>query len=329
MMLAKIAILSIILTQSFHVSSPFIRNIQGGILKFGTAYKPAQNILVARADPSEKISDFSLSKNQLLVAKTPHEISNQDTENEHTPEILAKSAIVLDGLSDKILFEKNSNEQLPIASITKIMTVIVALESEPVFEDIVSISNNAISYGGSTMHLQEGEEITVLDLFYGMLLSSANDATIALVEYISHGDINQFVGLMNEKAISLGLMDTHFANPTGLDQEGNYSSAHDLAQLTDYAMGKEFFRKTLMMPEYTSHVLNREVVHHLKNTDKLLGVREDIIGGKTGFTYAAGLCFVGIAEREGHELIVVILNSDRRFEETGALIDWAFDHYTW
>lgn len=264
------------------------------------------------------------------VATIPERINRGQDQGQATPLTLAAaSAIALDRDSNAVLFEKNKDTHAAIGSTTKMMTAIVVLESGVRLDEVVTVSDAAAHTGGSTMGAQSGDQFTVKDLLYGLLIPSGNDAATALAEYTTSGHVDQFVALMNKKARELGLHHTHFANPTGLDQDGNYSSVYDLAQLMDYALNNPFFLKAFSVQEYQAYVLNKPETRSFKATDKLIGTRPDIIGGKTGFTYQAGYCFIGVSQRNNHQLITVVLNAKDRFGETEQIIDWVFDHYKW
>jgi serine-type D-Ala-D-Ala carboxypeptidase (penicillin-binding protein 5/6) len=243
-------------------------------------------------------------------------------------DIPATSAVALDRNSDKILFQKDAHAKVSIASTTKMMTALVVLESGMSGDERVIVSRHAALTEGSSMRIQEGDELTVKDLLYGLLIASGNDAGVALAEHVG-GSVEGFAELMNAKARSLNLHNSHFSNPTGLDQEGNYSSAYDLAQLTDYVLSHDLYREAFTMHEYTAYVLNKEETRKVVSTNRLLGVRGDIIGGKTGYTHEAGRCFIAIAERDGRDIITVVLNAQDRFQETELLVDWIYATYTW
>lgn len=243
--------------------------------------------------------------------------------------IPAASAIALDRDSDAVLFEKNKDKRAAIGSTTKMMTAIVVLESGALLNEVVNVSDEAAHTEGSTMGTKPGDQLSLKDMLYGLLIPSGNDAAVALAQHVSRGRTDQFVDLMNEKARVLGLHNTRFANPTGLDQEGNYSSVYDLAQLMDYALDNPFFIDAFSLKEYTAYVLNKPETRVFTATDKLVGTRPDIIGGKTGFTYQAGYCFIGVSQRDGHKLITVVLNAKDRFKETEQIVDWIFEQYQW
>ena len=244
----------------------------------------------------------------------------------------AESVIILDRTSKSMLFGKNVQERRPIASLTKIMTVLVALEDKINLDDLAMISQRAARVEPKDIKLKEGEQVKIKDLLYASLIASANDAALALAEHVGPG-IGKFVKKMNKKAEDLKLQNTHFANSTGLDKEGNYSTVFDLAKLFDYALENENFRDIILTKEYTAISTNTQDTHFFRNTNGLLDSFLNIKGGKTGFTDEAGWCLVEVAENgQGNQVIAVILGSESdemRFQETKALLDWTFRNYEW
>jgi D-alanyl-D-alanine carboxypeptidase (penicillin-binding protein 5/6) len=244
------------------------------------------------------------------------------------PVIEAQSVMVVDFDSGTILYEKNSNEKLQIASITKLMTAIVALE-EGNLDDYVAISSKAALTEGSKVWLLGGEEITLRNLLYAVLIHSGNDAAVAVAQHIG-GDVDTFVKKMNTKAKKLGLRSTHFENPIGFDAKSNYSTVYDLTLLARYAYRKPFIRKAAQTSSMTIESTDGGITHEISSTNDLLNSFLNVLGLKTGHTEAAGLCFVSIIENEnGNKIITVLLNSPARFTETKRLASWTFKSYTW
>lgn len=276
------------------------------------------------------------------------------------PVIKAKSAIAVDLKSGYILFEKNIYDPMAIASLTKLMTATIILE-ENNLNDVVTVSSRAASTPGSKIWLAPGEKITVENLLNGVLINSANDAATALAEYNS-GNIDDFVKKMNQKSIELGLYQTYFNNPTGLDSEtsetpapadeaavspanpvnsgtqqnsdallnDNISTAYDLSLLGRYAFGKSFIRRTVIKPDMEITSTNGKIKHSLKNTDALLGSYLKVLGLKTGTTDQAGECLISVIENNrGNQILTVVLNSTDRYKEAKILADWVFRSYTW
>lgn len=245
------------------------------------------------------------------------------------PKIEAVSAIVMDVDTGKVLFKKNIDQKLAMASITKIMTALVVLKYIPNLNEVVTISKKAASLSGSQMYLLHGETITVKNLLKGALINSANDAALALAEHTTK-DINSFVSAMNQYAGRLGLMDTHFTNVYGADAQNHYSSAYNLAQLTSHALQNDIFKSIVSIKETTVTDTTGRFVHKLHNTNKLIGEYINVIGVKTGTTEEAGASLVTAATGEsGQTIVTVLLNSPERFNEGKLLLDWALKSYTW
>jgi len=234
--------------------------------------------------------------------------------------ISARRAIVLDAVTGRILYEKNPDERSLIASTTKIMTALVVCEQCNVL-DRVRIPKEAVGIEGSSMYLREGEVLTIQELLYGLMLSSGNDAAVALAIYCG-GTVEGFAELMNDKAHVLGLTGTHFENPNGLDAPGHYATARDLAVLAAYAMDNPIFYKTVSAKTVT--VGER----HLRNHNKLLWQVEGADGVKTGYTKAAGRILVSSATRDGRRLIVVTLDDPNDWQDHAKLLQEGFSKYS-
>ncbi len=270
----------------------------------------------------EYYNENSRFENQLYPL--PYKTSNDGID------IDSKSAIAFDAETDFVLYEKKSKEKMPIASLTKIMTALVALENNK-FEDVVTISENAFRTEERKEGLAKGEKIKLGDLFKMMLVSSNNIAANALAEHTS-GNKEGFVELMNKKAEELGLKDTVFYNPTGLDQENeNISTAYDIAQLVDYSLDKPLVWEYSKIQNATLNSLDGKIKHRIKNTNLLVGKLKNVIGGKTGFTDEAGECLALIAENPQNKsrIITVVLNANDRFLQTEKLTNWVFSSYRW
>ena len=236
--------------------------------------------------------------------------------------VSARRAYAVDAVSGRVLYEKNPTERSLIASTTKIMTALIVCEQCNVL-DRMRIPKEAVGIEGSSMYLKEGEILTLQELLYGMMLSSGNDAAVALAIYCG-GTVEGFAALMNDKARSLGLTGTHFENPNGLDSPGHYSTAKDLGTLAAYAMENPIFYKTVS----AKNVKVGE--RYLTNHNKLLWRVAGADGVKTGFTKAAGRILVSSATRDGLTLIAVILgapSSAERFQAATALLDYGFAAY--
>lgn len=244
------------------------------------------------------------------------------------PDVDARAAMVIDVGSGLILYEKNAQERLPMASLTKIMTAVLILESHKLNE-VVTIDENYGSIPGVKIWLEKSEKITVGDLLIGLLVPSGGDAALALAKYHS-GSVEKFVEEMNQKATLLSLSNTHFKNPIGLDEEGHYASAVDLGMLSRYAMRKTPFRDIVRMPDAEIFSVDRAFRHAFENTNKLLGTALNILGIKTGTTDAAGASIINLArDPHGNEVIAIVLDSPNRFGENRYLLNWAFENFTW
>ncbi len=230
----------------------------------------------------------------------------------------AKAAVVMESISEAVLYEKNADEQLPQASTTKIMTALIVLESAEM-EQKITVSSSAAAVEGSQLGLTAGDRLTVLDLLYVLMLKSGNDAAEALAEGIA-GSVEKFVLMMNEKAAELGLKNTRFQNPHGLPAEGHYTTARDLARLTAEALENEKFCKIVS----TRHVKLTYKNMVIANSNKLLDACEGVFGVKTGFTKKAGRCLVTAAERKGVRLICVTLNDGDDWRDHSNLYDECF-----
>ena len=232
----------------------------------------------------------------------------------------AEHAIVLDAATGRVLYEKAADERSLIASTTKIMTALVVCEHCNVL-DRMRIPKEAVGIEGSSMYLREGEILTIQELLYGLMLQSGNDAAVALAIYCG-GTVEGFVGMMNDKAHRLGLENTHFENPNGLDSPGHYSTARDLAVLTAYAMENPIFAKTVS----TKSV--RIGQRYLTNHNKLLWQVDGADGVKTGFTKAAGRSLVSSALRDGRRLICVTINAPDDWRDHKRLLEDGFSRYS-
>lgn len=242
------------------------------------------------------------------------------------------SAILIDAASGKVLYEKNVDEKLPMASMTKIMSMLLIMENinngNLKYDDKVIISKNASGMGGSQVFLQEGEEYKVEDLLKCIAVSSANDAVVAMAEKIS-GSVDAFVNLMNEKAKELGLTNTNFANPHGLDNENHYSTAKDMSRLAQELLKYEDILKfTSIYEDYLTKPDGSQV--WLVNTNRLVRFYEGVDGLKTGYTTDAGYCLTATAKKNDLRLISVVMkasSADARSKDTATLLSYGFNSY--
>lgn len=237
--------------------------------------------------------------------------------------ISAKSYIVTEMTTGKVLYEGNARTRLPMASTTKIMTALCAIENGNM-DSQVRISDKAIGVEGSSMYLEKGETITLRNLLYGLMLNSGNDAAVAVAIHIS-GDVEEFVKCMNKTAQRIGAKDTNFTNPNGLPDDNHYTTAYDLNLITRYAMEYDEFRKIVSTTEKTVPWSTKEYDRTLKNHNKLLKMYEGATGVKTGFTKKAGRCLVSSAMRDGIEVVCVTLNAPDDWNDHMSLMDKSFE----
>nr|WP_237700194.1 D-alanyl-D-alanine carboxypeptidase family protein [Caldalkalibacillus thermarum] len=241
--------------------------------------------------------------------------------------VSAQAAILIDAESKRVLFEKNAYEPLRIASITKIMTAIVALEHGDL-KDVVTASKNACSVEGSSIYLRPGEKMTLEDLLYGLILRSGNDAAVAIAEHIG-GSVEGFVFLMNQKAEELGMEQTVFNNPHGLDtHEEHYSTAYDMALLTAYALQNETFATIASTRKKTAPLEGEKWDRVWYNKNRLLSMYPYADGVKTGYTQRAKRTLVSSATKDGHRLIAVTLNAPDDWNDHINMFEYGFQHYT-
>lgn len=236
------------------------------------------------------------------------------------PSLSAASAVLMDRESRRVLYEKNARQRRSIASITKLMTALVALELHPDLSDTVAVRPEWTGAEGSSMYLRAGEELTLEELLYGLLLSSGNDAALAVAGYCA-GDVESFVAEMNKTAARLGMNDTHFANPSGLDDPEHYSTAYDMAILARAVLEREELRT--IAGTRSAAVAGRCLTNH----NKLLWRYEGCTGLKTGYTDEAGRTLVSSVLREGQELIAVTLDAPNDWADHAALFDYGFATY--
>lgn len=270
-----------------------------------------------------KTASYDLSE---IDQSAPVPLKNPDL---IAPIIQAKSSLSMDLRTGIVLFEDNAHQRLPIASLTKLMTTLIVLE-ENNLDDVVTVSKKASTMSGSIMFLRKDEKIELKNLIYGMLISSSNDAAMALAEFNAETEA-AFVEKMNKKALALGLLNTHFSNPVGLDGRDNYSSAYDLAKLSRYVYQKTLVKEIVTVKKIKVTSLDGKIIHNLESTNELLDTKFIKIKGlKTGTTDQAGLCIVSVAENDtNNEIMTVLLHSPDRFKETKILAEWTFRAYNW
>ena len=237
----------------------------------------------------------------------------------------AKAMCVIDGNTDTVLYSKNSHDRLAMASTTKIATAIVAIENTDNLDEKFVVSDKAVGIEGTSIYIQEGEELTMRELLYGLMLASGNDCAVAIAEKFGY---DNFIQMMNNLCDTLHLEDTHFDNPHGLDSETHYTSAYDLAMITDYALDNDIFREIVSTKRTTIDKTNMSEERFLKHKDKLLFTMDNCIGVKTGFTDNAGRCLVNAHDQNGMRIISVVLNCGPMFDECQRLTEMALQEYS-
>ncbi len=239
-----------------------------------------------------------------------------------------ESMITIEASTGRILYAKDENKKLPMASTTKILTAIIAIENTKDIDKKHEIPKSAVGVEGSSIYLKKGEHLSIRELLYGLMLRSGNDSAVAIAEIVS-GSVEKFVQAMNKKCEKLGLTNTHIVTVNGLHDENHYSSAADLAKLTAYALNNETFAEIVSTKEkcISAELDKKYGYRYLKNKNKLLNMIRGADGVKTGYTTKAGKCFVGSATRSGMKIICVVLNSKSTFNEAADLIEKAFAEY--
>lgn len=254
-------------------------------------------------------------KNNFVIAKNNYNELN----------ITAKSAILMEKSTGRVLYEKNSRQKMPMASCTKILTAITVIENCDL-DELVTIPKEATNIEGSSIYLKEGEKLTVLELLYGLMLRSGNDCAIALAIHTSN-EINEFLNLMNKKAKTIGAIDSNFKTPHGLDSIDHYTTAYDLGLISCYALKNDTFSDIVNSKSVKIGSIDRDNARILYNKNKLLKNFEYANGIKTGYTKKAGRCFVGSAEKENMQLVSVVLDCNPMFEESQQLLEYGFNNY--
>lgn len=274
------------------------------------------NIVFADLNDNEEID---LEKIKEEVVQTSQTLKEE-------PELNSKIGLIYDRASGKILYEKNGNKQTPMASTTKIMTAIVVIENSNL-SDTVTIDMKAAGTGGSRLGLKKNDKITVNDLLYGLMLRSGNDAAVALAMHVG-GSIEKFAEMMNQKASNLGLTNSHFVVPHGLDMEEHYTTAYELAKITNYALNIEKLKEIVGTKTYTISINGQP--KKISNTNELLGNLYGVYGVKTGFTNGAGRCLVTSCKRDKLDIITIIIGANTKKQRTSdsiKLIEYASKNY--
>lgn len=250
---------------------------------------------------------------------------NARAEGSADVESSAKAAVLIERNTSMVLLKHNDNQALPMASTTKVMTALMALERGNM-DDVVTVGRNAYGVPGTSIYLSEGERITLRDLLYGLMLASGNDAAVAIAEHIG-GDVPTFCQMMTQRAAELGCESTVFINPNGLPAQGHQTTAYDLAMIAREAMTHDLFREIVSTRRASIPWEGRSYHRILNNKNRLLSDYEGATGIKTGYTKAAGRCLVFGAKRDGLEVIGVVLNCGDWFDEATRLMDLGFARY--
>lgn len=235
----------------------------------------------------------------------------------------AKSAVLINAEDNSVIYSRNCNERLPMASTTKIMTALVALENCPL-DTVITVDERSVGVEGSSVYLKKGEKLTLENLLYALLLQSANDAATAIAVKVG-GSVEGFADMMNKKAAELGLCDTHFSNPHGLDDENHYTTALELAKIAAAALKNPQFKK--IVSTYKAEIPNEGCQRILVNHNRLLREYDGCIGVKTGFTRRCGRCLVSAASRDGLTLIAVTLSAPDDWNDHKKMLDYGFSMY--
>ena len=274
-----------------------------------------------------KIISFFFAVLLIVQLVTISTSAKNDCANVNLPEIntSAQSAILLDASDNSVLYAKNANLRLPMASTTKIMTALIALEYGNI-DQKYAVPIDAVGVEGSSVYLVEGEMLTLGELVYALMLESANDAAEAIAIVIA-GSTEAFADIMNRRANELELHDTHFTNPHGLDHEDHFTTAYDLARLASFAIKNQKFREIVSTRKATIPFNGDEGRRLLVNHNRLLREYRGAIGVKTGFTKRSGRCLVSSAERDGLTLVAVTINAPNDWRDHTAMLDWGFENY--
>lgn len=271
-------------------------------------------------------ADLEDDKEQINIREIKEELVETAKTLNNEPKLNSRVALVYDRSSGRVLYKKNGNKQTPMASTTKIMTAIVVMENSNL-SDIVTIDSKSAGTGGSRLGLKKNDKITVNDLLYGLMLRSGNDSAVALAIHIG-GSIEGFAEMMNQKAKELKLINTHFVVPHGLDKEGHYTTAYELAKIADYALKIDKIKEIVSTKTCTISINNKPKI--ITNTNELLGSVNGVYGVKTGFTNGAGRCLVSSCKRNNLDIITVVIGADTKKYRTAdsiKLIEYTYKNH--
>lgn len=274
----------------------------------------------------EKIISFQIPANNSSTLGVQKYIIPPISLGNRLPDVSAKAILVQDLATDTTLYEYNVQLSLPIASTTKIMTALVA--SEYFKANSVLVVGDAAKVSGVRVGLIRGESLSFRALLYGMLLNSGNDAAFVIADNYQ-GGVNSFVAAMNKKANDLGLTGSHFDNPAGFDSPKHFSTASDLAKISQETLKDGTLARIFATKDTEVTSLDKKYKHSLVNLNKLLSQVSGVLGIKTGFTEAAKENLVTLVSRDGHKLLIVVLGSDDRFGESTKIIEWGYSNFVW
>ena len=252
---------------------------------------------------------------------------NAGAQTQGNAETSAECMAVIESSTGRLLYSKSPDRKRPMASTTKICTAITVLDNCDDLEKTITVPDKAVGVEGSSIYLQKGEKVKIIDLLYGLMLRSGNDCAEALAIAVG-GSVEKFAELMNATAEKAGAKDSNFVNPHGLHNDEHYTTARDLARITAYAFKNPIFAKIVATKKYTMAWEGRDYPRVLVNKNKILSTYEGGDGVKTGFTKKAGRCLVASATRNGMRVIAVVLNCGPMFEDCAALMDKAFSEYS-
>ncbi|MCL2621961.1 MAG: D-alanyl-D-alanine carboxypeptidase [Firmicutes bacterium] len=260
----------------------------------------------------------------LTSASRKFGIKNDKTELSYNSSARAMATISAD--SGEVIFSKNMDKQLPMASTTKIFTALAVIENIKDLEQLVTIPAAAVGIEGTSLYLEQGEQLSVKNLLYGLMLRSGNDAAVALAIHTS-GSVEKFCQLMKETAIKAGATNSNFKNPHGLDAEGHYTTAYDLAVVSAYALKNQEFKEIVSTKKVTMPWETRTYDRVIMNKNRLLNSLDGCCGVKTGFTKKAGRCYVGASQRNGFTYVSVVLNCGPMFEEVNDMLNLCHNNF--
>jgi len=290
------------------------------------ALKNSSNYIPANQWLSDQI-EYTNGQAYILPIAGPNYIPILDSDFPR-PQVSARSAVVYDTKSARFLYDENSNTKLPIASLTKVLSSVIVLENLNL-DDIVTISERSIKVDKEKQDLYLGEKLSVRNLLKLMLIESSNDAAYALADHANKSGFN-FVEAMNKKSVSVGMKDSFFVDPAGLNDSG-YSTAQDLVKLVGYSLNYPEIWDISSEKTAIIESSDERIKHQITSTNRLLGLIKDIIGGKTGYTDIAGQCMILVANVPGYpsKIVTIVLGSDDRFGDIQKLVDWTRSAYRW